>query len=114
LYLHYHRFLLVLLRCFRIHSPNLPCPLYKDGSDCCEKLFSQLGGFGAAATLARTYTTEDAQLALPKFLRMETFTVDDEAALLFARHAKQTTVWEKDLLEGEVPVAAADLSVYPR
>jgi hypothetical protein len=45
---------------------------------------------------------------------METFTIDDKAPLRFARHRKQTTVWEKDVLEGEAPFAAADLSVYPR
>jgi hypothetical protein len=105
---------LFTLRCFRIHSPDCPCPLYKDGSDCCERLFSELGGFGSSATLARTYTAEDAQLALPKFQRMESFAVDDETPLQFARHRKQKNVWDEDVLEGEGVPAPADLSAYPR
>jgi hypothetical protein len=45
---------------------------------------------------------------------MESFALDDEAPLQFARHRKQKNVWEKDLLEGEVIPAAADLAAYPR
>jgi hypothetical protein len=88
--------------------------LEKDGSDCCEKAFSELGGFGTAATLARSFTLEDAQHAIPKFMRMQGFTVDHEAPLLFARHRKAMNVWEKDVIQGEQVPPLADMSLYPR
>jgi hypothetical protein len=88
--------------------------LDKDGSDCCEKLFSELGGFGTAATLARTYTIEDAQTAIPKYMRMLSFTVDKDTPLTFARHRKAINVWDKDNIPGEDAPPPADLTSYPR
>ncbi|KAG5179318.1 hypothetical protein JKP88DRAFT_327157 [Tribonema minus] len=109
---------ILIIRFFRDFTPGLPCALTQDGSDCCEKVFSELCGSGASSTMQRIYTHYDALRAVPKYWHVEEQMCSPDALLKKRRHEKLCDVWHKDVMPGDDiradgPPAAADLSVYP-
>jgi hypothetical protein len=84
-----------LHRFFRDFTPGLPCALMQDGSDCCEKVFSELCGSGASSTMQRIYTHHDALRAVPKYWHVEEQMCNPDAPLKKRSHEKLCDVWHK-------------------
>ena len=78
------------LRVFATSFSHLPWNLSKTGSDCCEILFSQLGGCGKIQINRRTYTVGDALGMLGDITTLFVYEHDPENPVSLPRHPSRS------------------------
>ena len=92
---------------FRDEFPDLPCPLHRMGSDCCEEFFSKNVQFVGNHPL---YPFGQMVRNVGHMIRLSQILADPDA-LKFARaHVKQENVWERQFNEN---AERASLQEYP-
>ena len=91
---------------------TMPCYLARSGSDCCETLFSKIGGFGAIQLNRRNFNINDALEMAGDLLKMAFYAYDPECPLVFKKANSSLELIMKDIeLDNEAP--DADLCLYP-
>ena len=91
-----------------------PCYLARSGSDCCETLFSKIGGFGAIQLNRRNFNMDDALEMIADLLRMAFYEFDTECPLAFKKANTSLELCMADLEdESNADAPDADLCDYP-
>ena len=91
-----------------------PCYLARSGSDCCETLFSKIGGFGSIQLNRRNFNMNDALEMIADLLRMAFYEFDPECPLVFKKANTSLELCMADLEdESKADTPDADLCDYP-
>ena len=102
-----------LIRTFRDYCPSQECKLNKSGSDVCERVFADCGGFGAIINHVRNYSFAEFRRMCDRFDQLANFAVDSNgnAGLKFEKaHKKQEF---KNKIMEDMNQEKSDMLDYP-